>query len=386
MNQFIFINKIRVQDANCVAGLTWGFPSITGFTGFAHALSLKVQKSDFSKIRVGSEIMVVAHDYHHHTYENEYQITLFSQKRGANFYSDTDKNKQSKTMTRIEEGRMDMVISLLIPIQGRVGANRKEAFIDYLIQCVSTMRIASGSVISIKELDVLGLDESNKSNQLLVKRKLMPGYVLSDASSALSQHYDSINSAEKDLVDAWLDFSSIKYQARPENTILGAYFDKLSQSDDASLQALSDVWQNHLAQPYQQTEIPNRLKQYFTDTQHEISEEVLSEWSEYCDPNEDTKAKWEFVGKPQQGYLVPIMNGYRRISEDVSDIDNLRGIKSTSEINGDFEQAYFAEATYSVANWVFVRRINFENFSQYFWQPQCSPELGLYTCVMPSSI
>lgn len=386
MTQYIFINKIHVQDANCVAGLTWGFPAITGFTGFAHALSLKIKKSDFSKICIEDKIMVVAHNVQPHSYEDDYHITRFSQKRGANFYSDTEKGKQSKTMTRIEEGRMDMVISLLIPISGRVGANSKNAFIDYINRCISTMRIAGGSVISISELEVLTLDSNNMSNQMLVKRKLMPGYILTDASQALEQHCSSPKNSGVDLIDAWLDFSSIKFKARPANNLISAYFAKLTPSDDGVFSNIVTTWQNHLSQLYQQPLIPIDLIRYFTENQGLIPDAVLQQWLEYCKPNSETKAEWEYVAKPQQGYLVPIMNGYRRISEDVSNIENLRGVRSTREVRGDFENAYFVEAIYSVAEWKFVRKLNFENLNEFFWAPKRNDELGVYVCTKPNTI
>lgn len=386
MGQFIFINKIQVQDASCVAGLTWGFPSITGFSGFTHALSLKVQQSSFSKIKVCQQVMVVAHEHHHHTYENDYQITRFSQKRGANFYSNTESGKRSKTMTRIEEGRMDMIISLLIPIKGRVGSNIKGSFVDYLIHTVSTMRIAGGSVTSIKEIDVLALDDLNPGNQLLVKRKLMPGYVLLDATSDFIKHTNNVNPLVVDQVEAWLNFSNIKYKARPEHGKLTNYFNELNKSEDTKVKDIVKVWLEHIDKSYDQSDIQNELVQHFFEMSDSISEELLMQWQEYVNPNDQTPANWEIVEKPAPGYLVPIMNGYKRISEDVSDLGNLRGVKSTPEHQGDFESAYFAEATYSIAKWVFVRRINFENLNQFFWQNKYDPEVGLYSCVMSNGV
>jgi CRISPR-associated protein Csy2 len=36
MNQYILIERIKVQNANAIAGFTWGFPAITHFLGFVH--------------------------------------------------------------------------------------------------------------------------------------------------------------------------------------------------------------------------------------------------------------------------------------------------------------------------------------------------------------
>ena len=41
MTSYILLEKVSVEDANCIAGFTYGFPAITGFLGFTHAISRK---------------------------------------------------------------------------------------------------------------------------------------------------------------------------------------------------------------------------------------------------------------------------------------------------------------------------------------------------------
>ena len=43
INTLLTLPRLRVQAANAVSGpLTWGFPSPTAFTGFAHALERRL--------------------------------------------------------------------------------------------------------------------------------------------------------------------------------------------------------------------------------------------------------------------------------------------------------------------------------------------------------
>lgn len=42
MSQYIVLSKIKIQNANSIAGFTWGFPAITQFLGFTHALNRKI--------------------------------------------------------------------------------------------------------------------------------------------------------------------------------------------------------------------------------------------------------------------------------------------------------------------------------------------------------
>ena len=42
MSYLLLLPHIRIENANAVSGLTWGFPSMTHFLGYVHALSRKV--------------------------------------------------------------------------------------------------------------------------------------------------------------------------------------------------------------------------------------------------------------------------------------------------------------------------------------------------------
>lgn len=45
MSSLILLRRLRVENANAIAGVTWGFPAITHFLGFTHALSRKLTQS-----------------------------------------------------------------------------------------------------------------------------------------------------------------------------------------------------------------------------------------------------------------------------------------------------------------------------------------------------
>jgi CRISPR-associated protein Csy2 len=379
MSQYILLNRIEIQDANAIAGITWGFPAITGFLGFVHALSLKLKKSGFSGVSLDEKVMIVSHEFEHKTYVNDYQITRFSQRRGANFYSDTESGKKSKTMTRIEEGRMDLTISMLIPIAGRVSANKKDSFTNFLERTVPLMRISSGSVLKIGNIELLALDESNPANKILLKRKLTPGFILQDCSDVLQKYFESIkkDKPDIDLVDAWLDFSALKYKARPVTNLIDKYLVALSKNNDTDNgRELLEMWQNHLQLPYDKRLIPVELQEHFSKINTDDHYELRLKWQEYCHPNEKTEADWEYVAKPEKGYLVPLMTGYRQISESCNHIENLRGIDKQ-----DFENAYFVEAVYGVGKWVFSNQIDFDKFTQYFWESAFCKQTVSYCCV-----
>src|SRR5690606_32360830 len=115
-------------------------------------------------------------------------------------------------------------------------------------------RLAGGAIQHIAAIHVLNLDEQKLLRKL--KRLLLPGFVLMDRSDLLAGHYHSLKQqqADAELMDAWLDFSALKYQAEP----------KLKEGE--------------------------------------------------LEPTDKTEAEWVRLDKPAKGWLVPITNGYKAIS------------------------------------------------------------------------
>ena len=114
--------------------------------------------------------------------------------------------------------------------------------------------MAGGSIEKIAAVHVLNVDEQKLLR--ILKRLLLPGFVLMDRADLLASHYHALEQQQTDveLMDAWLDFSALKYQAQP----------KLKEGE--------------------------------------------------LEPNHTTEAEWLRMDKPAKGWLVPITNGYKAIS------------------------------------------------------------------------
>ena len=141
----------------------------------------------------------------------------------------------------------------------------------------------------------------------------MPGFVLRYRSEYLQSHFESDNKV--DLLDAWLDFSAMKYQAT--------------------------------AKP--------KKKEKVTDK---------------------TKAEWERIPKPSKGWLVPIMTGYKNISD-------LNEKGKVANVRDETVPACFVEAVHSVGEWQGVHRIN--QLSDYIWQYDTSKQ-GWYLCKQQNEV
>ncbi len=353
MSQYLLINRIQVQGANAVAGFTWGFPAITHFLGFTHNLSRKIRKRDeFSNVNL-SGCAVIAHQHQVHTYGYNQFI---QSKNPAYQYKEESKNKVGSPPI-IEEGKMNMTVSLLIGCEGNIG-NRKNAFEAWLERTCKRQRLAGGTILDIGEVALFTVDDENIGNLRAIVRKLLPGFILQDRSEYLENHFRDLQAKkpETELFDAWLDFIALRQKARPVSDGINRHLMKQVESnpEDEEAQARLRLWQEHLDQPYAQEAIPEALKEYFeTIPESTANKNLLKQWRAYCSPDEKTDAVWEYCKKPEQGFLVPVMTGYKAISEVYPNDE----VANTRDNETD---VCFVEAVHSIGEWQSVHRIRDE--------------------------
>jgi CRISPR-associated protein Csy2 len=255
MTEYIILERIKVENANCIAGFTYGFPAITAFLGFEHLLSRQFNE------KFGIEFegcAVFCHDYQLGTYKDFY--TRFIQSRNP---PSTLKGKNSDAKSPapiIEEGKMNMTVSVLLRCRQPLSTNADTiaSYINILKDWVYQARLAGGSIKSFKSIDIISDDIRT------LKSKLLPCFVLLDATALLKQHYEDNQqpATEKSVLENWTDFFALKE------------FAKLSTDDNG-----------------QSTVI----------------------WERYVPPN-------------KKGWIVPLMIGYKAISPlyDPNTVENLR--------------------------------------------------------------
>lgn len=249
-NAYIVFERISVQDANCIAGFTYGFPAITHFLGFGHALSRKLSVSQSVTLR---GCAVICHQHQMHAYQPKgFGDYVFAQSKNP----PTTRAKAKETPPIIEEGKMDMTVSLIMacPDLNLTRTTETNALAQTIMNLAYQHHLAGGSIQHIAATHVLNKDEQKLLR--IFKRLLLPGFVLMDRSDLLAGHYHALKQQQTDaeLMDAWLDFSALKYQAQANLKV-----DELECSDI-------------------------------------------------------TEAEWLRMDKPAKGWLVPITNGYKAIS------------------------------------------------------------------------
>ncbi len=204
MSCYLLIERLSVQNANAIAGLTYGFPAITNFLGFAHALSRKLD----AKLNVSlGGVVVVSHANTVHVRQPKgWGDYVFALTRNP-------LTQQGNTAPINEEGRMNMQISLLVEVHGFSAGDvyLETDLLAALQRSIPTLRLAGGQITNYRDVRILATEEQ----QAKVLRTLMPGFVLTDCSDDLAEYYAALSSQDENasLFDAWCDFAKLKYRA-----------------------------------------------------------------------------------------------------------------------------------------------------------------------------
>lgn len=380
MSQYILLKNIRVQNANAIAGFTWGFPAITHFLGFTHHLTRKLMDSEsYTELRF-TGCAVISHKTQVHTYRpivespkgsGKFLITepQFCQTRNPAYQHGEEPKYKVGTPPVIEEGKMNMTVSLLISYEGYIEGNRQDDFTGWLLKKCLLQRLAGGSILDIEAIETydLGIEKEASTKLRVLKRALLPGFVLKDRSDYLEEYYQEEykKNAKAELLDAWLDLIALKQKSRPKSNLILKYVEK--QKDPKPI----EIWLEHLKQPYEKGNIPDVVKALFTESKTSI--ELMKQWKDYCEPTDKTDADWEYLPKPKRGYLVPIMTGYKAISK----VYKNQEVANTRDNETD---VCFVESVHSIGEWQSVHRIkNTEELAQCIWKYK-PYEVGWYLC------
>ena len=311
MSQYLVLSHIDIQNANSIAGLTWGFPAITHFLGFTHALNRKFSRhydGDYDSELTGCAVVS-------HTFQNK----VYQSKKYADFEFLQSKNPpvlakhKNVSPPIIEEGKMNFTVSLVIELNKPLllmSADIDKLRKKILSKCYQ-MPLAGGTILNIKNIEFLSASTQEQHIAMLrkIKRLTMPGFILLDRSNYLQEYYQALLARHKagknvsdkpQLLDAWLDFVALKSKAIP-----------------------------HLNEDYK------------------------------SEPDENTPANWEYVAKPNRGYLVPLMMGYKAISE-------LYEAGAVLNTRDEITPSRFVEAIHSIGEWKGMHGIN--NIDEIIWR------------------
>jgi len=214
----LVLPHLRIQNANAISSpLTHGFPSMTAFMGFMWALERKLHASN---IHLGLEAVgVICHSY---------------QEQAVEGYVDTFKltrnpvDEKGETAAIVEEGRVHLDITLVFAAFWKDTASdiflqdkseERDRVAKDIAGCVSNMRIAGGSIVSVvptAQLLSISTDTDQRAQDFRYwRRQWLPGFSLISRGDLLQTRWEKlqIKNPESTLLDALLDLSRFNYRS-----------------------------------------------------------------------------------------------------------------------------------------------------------------------------
>ena len=211
MDFVILLRHLKVHAANAITGFTWGFPAMTHFLGYTHALQRKLPKK-FDLSFDGCGVVCHRHQVHAHK-SSPYADSRFSLSRNP-------LDKSGKSASFVEEGKMDVEVTLLIAVteNQQVDSEEQKELTAFLLHQSARQRLAGGVLTNTPTVEIADIQDEKHRRKLL--RSLLPGFALvsrHDLLLAEQERQRQANAPDPDLA-AWLSFSSLRYAAEQDKT------------------------------------------------------------------------------------------------------------------------------------------------------------------------
>ncbi|OQX02717.1 MAG: type I-F CRISPR-associated protein Csy2 [Thiothrix lacustris] len=193
MKQYLLIKRLQVQNANALSSpFTYGFPAVTAFLGFAHALQRHLnQDSDFQNLHI-TGIGIVNHAFTMQDHQEGYSRTL---RLTAN-----PLDKDGSRPSFVEEGRCHFTVSLVLEVdqlENGLDDELKERVAELIL---GRMKLAGGDILPLENAEKKIYLIPNDSKGL---RSLMPGYALIERRdlmiAAMQQGQDALDALHSAL-------------------------------------------------------------------------------------------------------------------------------------------------------------------------------------------
>lgn len=170
MSQYLLIRQLRVQGANAISSpLTYGFPAVTAFLGFGHALQRHVNQSDPDRAFKVTGVGIISHRFEMLDHVDGYTRTL--QLTGNPL------NERGERSSFIEEGRCHLTVSLVLEVSGSIADRDIERMVDLIF---TRMKIAGGDLLEPPTIEFIADDRASI-------RRMMPGYALVERRDLMTE-------------------------------------------------------------------------------------------------------------------------------------------------------------------------------------------------------
>ena len=195
----LILPHLKIHNANALSSpFTIGFPAMTAWLGFVHALERKLNQAGLSDLMLHSTA-VVSHrcDVQTHKGEGDFVHSIIG--------TGNPLDKDGSRSAFIEEARCHLEVSLVIEWSGNDEELQQSEFTQQLQAVIATMKVAGGDVLSVGKPSVKSVITEQDTAQVL--RQLMPGYVLIERRDLM---IDAMQQGD-DAIDALLGYLTVHH-------------------------------------------------------------------------------------------------------------------------------------------------------------------------------
>ncbi|WP_217528035.1 type I-F CRISPR-associated protein Csy2 [Vibrio cholerae] len=195
----LILPHLKIHNANALSSpFTIGFPAMTAWLGFVHALERKLSQAGLSDLMLHSAA-VVSHrcDVQTHKGEGDFVHSIIGTANPL--------DKDGSRSAFIEEARCHLDVSLVIEWSGNEEQVQQPEFTLQLQAVIATMKVAGGDVLSVGKPSIKSVITQEDTAQVL--RQLMPGYVLIERRDLM---IDAMQQGA-DAIDALLGYLTVHH-------------------------------------------------------------------------------------------------------------------------------------------------------------------------------
>ncbi|EKF9754891.1 type I-F CRISPR-associated protein Csy2 [Vibrio cholerae] len=195
----LILPHLKIHNANALSSpFTIGFPAMTAWLGFVHALERKLSQAGLSDLMLHSAA-VVSHrcDVQTHKGEGDFVHSIIGTANPL--------DKDGSRSAFIEEARCHLDVSLVIEWSGNEEQVQQPEFTLQLQAVIATMKVAGGDVLAVGKPSVKSVITQEDTAQVL--RQLMPGYVLIERRDLM---IDAMQQGD-DAIDALLGYLTVDH-------------------------------------------------------------------------------------------------------------------------------------------------------------------------------
>ncbi|EGR1113060.1 type I-F CRISPR-associated protein Csy2 [Vibrio cholerae] len=195
----LILPHLKIHNANALSSpFTVGFPAMTAWLGFVHALERKLSQAGLSDLMLHSAA-VVSHrcDVQTHKGEGDFVHSIIGTANPL--------DKDGSRSAFIEEARCHLDVSLVIEWSGNEDQVQQPEFTEQLQAVIATMKVAGGDVLAVGKPSVKSVITEDDTGRVL--RQLMPGYVLIERRDLM---IDAMQQGD-DAIDALLGYLTVHH-------------------------------------------------------------------------------------------------------------------------------------------------------------------------------